>query len=225
MDTPVPANLVTLVSTVVILRSSPVPVCTVKMVDSVWRLRVARSAAAQLVLPDPTVRASQTAACVKMVAPVYQMIPASSAAGVHLASVGRPVKRIDLPAHIWSANCGQETKYVTRNVRTQNVSGMEATVRYTGTSPGRTAQPRYPAGTYSIMATVTQNVTMQAASLTGLNATKVHRRAQPLANMTDTVQIIMPMVIVIRAATQKHVAGMVWTVPQILHPSWLMVHW
>lgn len=44
-------------------------------------------------------------------------------------------------------------------------------------------------------------------------------------DMTDTVQIITPMVIVTRAATQKHVAGMVWTVPQILLPSWLMVHW
>lgn len=75
------------------------------------------------------------------------------------------------------------------------------------------------------MAAVTQNATMLAASLTALNAGKVHRLAQALANMTDTVQIITPMVIVTRAATQKHVAGMVWTVPQILLPSWLMVHW
>ncbi len=33
------------------------------------------------------------------------------------------------------------------------------------------------------------------------------------------------MIIVTRAATQKHVAGMVWTVPLILLPSRLMVHW
>lgn len=158
-----------------------------------------------------------------MVAPACQMSPTSLAAGVHQGLAGRPVRRLHLLALIRIAKSGLETKYVTCVVRTRSVTGMEVTVRSTGTNPGRTAKPQCPAQTYFITAAVTQSATMQAAYSTALNATNIHR--WEFANTTNTVQIITPMVIATRAATRKHVAGMVWTVPETLLPSWQTAHW
>lgn len=222
MDTAAPAYPVSLASTV---GTTPVPTSIARTVDSAWRCRGACSASAEAVLLVHSARSSKISACVVTEAPASQIhkIPTSLAVAVHQDTVGRTVRvylELPLPARTWSVNNGQGTKYVTRSVERQSATGMEVTVRCTGKSPGRTAQPLCPAGIYSIMDAVIQNATMPAAFSTDLNV-----RARALANMTDTVQIILPMVIVTKAVTQKHVAGTDWTAPQTLLPNWQMARW
>lgn len=222
MDTAAPVSLVSLASTV-----ATTPVTSIaRMVDSAWTCRGAHNAIAEVVLLANAARSFQSFACVVMEVPVSQIhgIPTSLAVAVHLDTVGRTVRfflqflKFPLPAHMWSVNNGQETKYVTRSVKTWNAIGTEATVRCTGKRSGRTAKPLCPVLIYSVMESVTQNVTMLAAFLTALNARNLPRKA--LADMTNTVQTIMTMAIVTRVVTQKNVAGTVWTALRTLLPNW-----
>lgn len=176
---------VLLASTVVI---TPVPTSVARTVDGAWRRWGARSASARTVLPAHTARSYKISACVVTEAPVSQIhaIPTSLAVAVRLDTAGRIVRfylELPLSAHTWSVNNGQETKFVTRSVKLQSASGMEATVRCISKSPGRTAQPLCPAGIFSIMDAATQNVTMPTVFLTTLNVLRVGALASMCANM------------------------------------------
>lgn len=110
-------------------------------------------------------------------------------------------------------------KFVISSATTMSVSGTAETALSTGNSPGLTVPLVFRAGTSSRMVTVTKTVTTLGVSLMALNA----RSQKQLANMTGTVLITTATVSATKVVTLSPVAGMVWTVPPIQHPTYSMV--
>lgn len=214
--------------------ATAVPSYAVRTVDVVWSLQLAiSSASANQVSVDHTVRMCRDASTslAKMVEPVSKTPPvhSSTAAAVPHTSPDDTVRSgAVVPYHPFqpvptcSVKAIQGIKYVTISVTTMSASGMEETAHFTGHSLGLTALPVFRAGSSLRTGIVIRSVTTLDVSSTALSVRRPHRGT---ANMTSIVQTTMVTASVTRAATQRPVVGMAWTVLVTPQPRWRTALW
>lgn len=150
-----------------------------RMEDAVWSLLsatfIASVSKASVV---PTVRiVSGVLGPARMGEPAWKTrrTQSSTAATVPIISLDDTVRIMlsdqdPAPAPTCSASSIQGIKCAMPSVTTTNVTGMEETVRWIGSSRGWTAQPVFPAGISLRTDVVIRSVTTQGASLMALSA-------------------------------------------------------
>lgn len=111
--------------------------------------------------------------------------------------------------------------FVIRNATHSLAAGMEATVLWLPTL-GLVAQT-LTAGVSSITASVMRPATILTVCMTTLTAKT--KRKSAIQYMKPTVSTTTLMISVTRAATQRSVAGMAWTVQRRFQKTLLMGSW